>query len=52
MTWSIVRTEHKDCAECIKQAENAAILMKAERATISATGDGKGHRATVARDLN
>lgn len=52
MDYRIMRVEHQDCTKCVEQAENAVMLMRAKRATISATGDGEGHRATVVRELN
>lgn len=50
--FTIVRTEHPDCLACITQADHATIMARATGSTISAHGDGNGHRATVARNLN
>lgn len=50
--FSTVHTEHPDCSACITQAEHATIMARVTGSTISAHGDGSGHRATVARNLN
>lgn len=54
--FSIVRTEHPDCSDCYKQAENAVIMARATGSVgaiskLSASGDGRGHRATVAKGV-
>lgn len=47
--FTVVRTEHKDCAECDSTASFAVAMARVSGSSRSSYGDGNGHRASVVK---
>lgn len=50
--FTVVSTAHPRCIDCLRQAENLTIRMKAFEGTYGISPTISGHHATVERNLN